>query len=139
MPHGWLRNARLYWQRHEVARRYDLSPRWVRLLTDIGIETAHWSSLGSPKAPDTEIMSYARERGYVVLTHDLDFSALLAATSGQKPSVVQIRTNDLDPEKIGKQVVAALLQMASDLELGALLTIDPKRTRVRLLPLPSRT
>lgn len=84
-------------------------------------------------------MSYASEHGYVVLTHDLDFSALLAATRGQKPSVVQIRTNDLDIDKIGNQVIAALLQMTSDLELGALLTIDPKRTRARLLPLPSRT
>lgn len=27
-------------------------------------------------------MAYAAERDYVVLTHDLDFSAILAATSG---------------------------------------------------------
>jgi predicted nuclease of predicted toxin-antitoxin system len=75
----------------------------------------------------------------VVLTHDLDFSAILAATQGEKPSVAQIRTDDLNLTKIGKQVIAALLQTKSDLEDGALLTIDPKRTRLRLLPLPSRT
>ena len=79
----------------------NLSPRWVSSLTDVGIEAAHWSTLGSANASDSEIMSYASEHGYVVLTHDLDFSALLAATRGQKPSVVQIRTNDLDITRLG--------------------------------------
>jgi hypothetical protein len=31
-------------------------------------------------APDVEIMAYAAKYDYVVLTHDLDFSAILAAT-----------------------------------------------------------
>jgi predicted nuclease of predicted toxin-antitoxin system len=74
----------------------------------------------------------------VVLTHDLDFSAILAATNGEKPSVVQIRADDVSPDAIGSQVVTALLQMATELEAGALLTIDPNRTRLRVLPLPSR-
>jgi len=37
--------------------------------------------------------------------------------------------------KIGMQVVAALRQMADALAEGALLTIGPQRTRVRVLPL----
>jgi predicted nuclease of predicted toxin-antitoxin system len=117
----------------------NLSPRWITLLADAGIEARHWSTLGPANAPDAEIMTYARANDYVVLTHDLDFSAILAATHGEKPSVVQIRTDDLNLNEIGEQVVAALLQMTSDLEEGALLTIDPKRTRLRLLPLPSRS
>ncbi len=68
------------------------------------------------------------------LSH-LDFGAILAATHGKKPSVVQIRAEDVSPEVIGAHVVAALRQMESDLDEGALLTIDPGRTRVRLLPL----
>jgi len=43
-----------------------------------------------------------------VLTHDLDFSAILAATHGEKPSVVQIRAEDVSPDVIGKQVIIAL-------------------------------
>jgi predicted nuclease of predicted toxin-antitoxin system len=69
----------------------NLSPRWVGLLEDAGIKAAHWSTLGEKNAPDTEIMAYARVNSYVVLTHDLDFSAILAATHGEKPSVVQIQ------------------------------------------------
>jgi predicted nuclease of predicted toxin-antitoxin system len=117
----------------------NLSPRWVTLLAGAGIEAVHWSTLGQANAPDAEIMAYAGANGYVVLTHDLDFSAILAATHGEKPSVVQIRTDDLNLGEVGKQVIAALLQTTSDLEEGALLTIDPKRTRLRLLPLPSRS
>jgi predicted nuclease of predicted toxin-antitoxin system len=83
-------------------------------------------------------MAYAKTRGHVVLTHDLDFSAILAATHGEKPSVVQIRADDVGLEAIGKQVVSALLQMASELEEGALLTIEPNRTRLRLLPFHSK-
>ena len=80
-------------------------------------------------------MTYANTNDYVVLTHDLDFSAILAATQGEKPSVVQIRAEDVSPDMIGTQVIAALRQMASELDEGALLTIDPDRTRLRVLPL----
>ena len=113
----------------------NLSPRWIGVLADASIKAAHWSTLGANNAPDSEIMAYARANDYVVLTHDLDFSAILAATRGEKPSVVQIRAEDVSPDMIGKQVVTALRQMASELEEGALLTVDPSRTRLRLLPL----
>lgn len=117
----------------------NLSPRWIDLLVDAGIEAAHWSTLGKNNAPDSEIMAYANANDYVVLTHDLDFSAILAATHGKKPSVVQIRAEDVSPDVIGLQVIAALRQMASELEDGALLTVDPNRTRMRLLPFQLRT
>ena len=116
----------------------NLSPRWVKVMTDAGIEAAHWSTLGAKNAPDPEIMTYAGVHDYVVLTHDLDFGAILAATHGEKPSVVQIRADDVSPHVIGKQVIAALRQMATELEEGALLTIDSNRTRLRVLPLRPR-
>jgi predicted nuclease of predicted toxin-antitoxin system len=116
----------------------NLSPRWVSVLAGVGIEAAHWSTLGAKNAPDSEIMAYASANNYVVLTHDLDFSTILAASHGEKPSVVQIRAEDVSPDVIGKPVIAALRQMADELEEGALLTIDPVRTRLRVLPLQWR-
>lgn len=116
----------------------NLSPRWVGMLSEAGIEAVHWSTLGANNAPDSEIMAYANSHDYVALTHDLDFSAILAATHGEKPSVVQIRAEDVNPDVIGKQVIAALRQMASELKEGALLTVDPDRMRLRVLPLQSR-
>ena len=68
----------------------NLSKRWIALLANAGLEARHWSVLGKVDAPDTEIMAYPKAHDYVVLTHDLDFSAILAVTHGEKPSVVQI-------------------------------------------------
>ena len=116
----------------------NLSPRWISALTHAGIDAKHWSSLGQANAPDLEIMTYASANDYVVLTHDLDFSAILAATHGQKPSVVQIRAEDVSPSVIGAKVIAALRQMTDELEQGALVTVDPNRTRLRILPLQLR-
>ena len=116
----------------------NLSPRWIRLLNNSGVDAVHWSMVGKSNAPDAEIMAYAIMNNCIVLTHDLDFSAILAVTHGEKPSVVQIRADNVSPDVIGMQVVAALRQMESELEDGALLTIDPNRTRLNLLPLRRR-
>jgi predicted nuclease of predicted toxin-antitoxin system len=116
----------------------NLSPRWIEALTGAGFEAAHWSTLGAGNASDSEIMAYARANNCVVLTHDLDFGAILAATQGEKPSVVQIRAEDVSPGAISQPVIIALRQLSFELEQGALLTIDPIRTRLRLLPLQSK-
>lgn len=116
----------------------NLSPRWIPVLLAEGFAAEHWSDLGPAEAPDTDLMAHARARGLVVLTHDLDFGTILAATGGDGPSVVQIRAADVRPEAIAGQVIAALRQFAADLAGGALLTVDTSRTRVRLLPLRPR-
>lgn len=113
----------------------NLSPRWTGVLGEQGMLATHWSEVGRAHATDAEIMAYAAANDYVVLTHDLDFSAILAATHGEKPSVVQLRAGDVSPNKIGPRVIAALRQMEPELQEGALLTVDPIRMRLRLLPL----
>jgi predicted nuclease of predicted toxin-antitoxin system len=113
----------------------NLSPRWVEWLSSAGFASAHWSTVGMPTARDAEIMEYAARNDYVVLTHDLDFGSILATTGGGKPSVVQIRSEDLRPESIGQVMITALKQMHLELEAGALVTVHPNRTRLNLLPL----
>jgi len=114
----------------------NLAPRFVDLLTEAGWEAVHWSAVGKANAPDSEIMAYAADHEYVVVTFDMDFSAILAATHGKKPSVVQIRSEDVSVQAIGLHLVKALLHTKAELEAGALVTVGPGRTRVRLLPLP---
>lgn len=116
----------------------NLSPEWVDRLADAGIDAVHWVAVGVPDAADADIMRRARDEDRIVPTHDLDFGAILAATNGTKPSVVQIRADDVRPAAIGEVVVRMLLSFQQDLREGALITIEPGRTRSRLLPLRDR-
>ena len=113
----------------------NLPPRWIQFFAKAGWEARHWSQVGAPTASDREIMAWARENGYIVFTHDLDFSALLAATQREGPSVIQIRTQNILPEAIGTLVISALKKYQGELEQGAIMTIEPQRARMRILPL----
>jgi predicted nuclease of predicted toxin-antitoxin system len=113
----------------------NLSPAWVDVLKAEGWETVHWHEVGEPNAPDAEIMVWARDRGYYVVTNDLDFSAILAATRAEGPSVVQIRAQDLAPATLAPTLVTVLRQYAANLASGAILTLDARGSRVRALPL----
>jgi predicted nuclease of predicted toxin-antitoxin system len=113
----------------------NLSPKWVGFLADHGFEAVHWSAVGLANASDPELMAFATAGNYVILTHDLDFGAILAATGGAGPSVVQIRAEDLAIEAIGAEIVTALRQAEDALASGALVTVDPKRARITLLPI----
>ena len=73
----------------------NLSPSWVDRLAGHGFEAVHWFTIGAATAPDVEILAWANQHEFVLITNDLDFSAILAASAGASPSVVQIRTQDL--------------------------------------------
>lgn len=113
----------------------NLSPTWVENLTREGWEAAHWSSLGDPRCTDAEIMHFAKDHNWVVFTHDLDFGALLAHTRAGKPSVLQVRARDVTPGRLAALVNRVLRQFSSQLEAGALVSVDEAGQRVRLLPL----
>ena len=113
----------------------NLPPSWVGFLEREGFEAVHWSSVGELTATDVAIMTWARTSGYVVFTHDLDFSALLAVTQATGPSVIQLRTHDVLPDAIGDDVARVLRAHAAALEQGAIVSIDKLTSRVRVLPI----
>jgi predicted nuclease of predicted toxin-antitoxin system len=112
-----------------------LSPDWVYFLVGHGFQAIHWSKVGRASAPDREIFEYALRNGFAVFTHDLDFGTLLALDKTSGPSVLQIRSQDVLPVAIGELVLRAITATYSHLEAGALVTIDPARHRIRLLPI----
>ena len=113
----------------------NLSPDWVSVLKDAGFGSTHWSSVGDPTASDETIMDYARAHEFVVFTHDLDFGAILAATHADAPSVLQVRTQDVDPASLSKVVVPVLRRYQKHLQSGALISLDESTQRVRILPI----
>lgn len=112
----------------------NLSPKWVEVLTSADHKCVHWSEVGSANASDREILLWARSKRFVVFTHDLDFGAILAATDADSPSVLQLRTQDVSPQRIGESVISAFKQFEETLIKGALVSIDEKRARARILP-----
>ncbi len=114
----------------------NLTPRWVPYLISAGHESAHWSELGPGDAPDDAICDFARLHGFVLITNDLDFPRILAHTREAKPSVVLLRGEPLIPELRGPSLLNAIAESQTELEFGAVLTVDwSDRVRARLLPL----
>jgi predicted nuclease of predicted toxin-antitoxin system len=113
----------------------NLSPSWVDRLARHGFQAVHWSTIGAATAPDSEILTWATEHGFVHITNDLDFSSILAASAEAMPSVVQIRTQDLLSDVVVSIVADAPDAHRQNIERGALLSIDEAGTRVRVLPL----
>ena len=69
---------------------HNLSPRLVRLLSDVYPEVAHVHDLGMDTASDTEVWSYAREHGYAIVSKDADFHQR-SLLFGAPPKVVWLR------------------------------------------------
>jgi len=113
----------------------NLPPRWAGFLASHRIDAIHWSDVGALTAPDSEVLDWARERDYVVLTHDLNFGVLLSEAREAGPSVVQVRTQDFTPEAIGLLVVSAVRDHEAVLKDGAIVTIQLHASRVRVLPI----
>ncbi len=113
----------------------NIPPTWVSVFEAAGYEAVHWSTVGNIKAKDSTIMAWAVSNGYMVFTHDLDFGTLLAISEAETPSVIQVRTQDVFPDKLGKIVLNALKQFQSELETGALVTVNEAQAKARILPI----
>lgn len=115
----------------------NLPPSWEDALGNSDVEAIHWSRVGPLDAKDREIMQWAKEHEHVVFTHDLDFSAILAATQADRPSVIQIRTSNVLPATLEPHVSRALRRYRQVLAEGAIVSVDLSRSRARILPLSS--
>ncbi len=113
----------------------NLSPSWVDVLHEAGHKAVHWSTVGNAKDSDQTILLWARNHGYLVFTHDLDFGAILAATQTDSPSVIQIRTWDVSPENCKSLVLETIDEFSHVIGQGALISVDIKHRRVRILPI----
>ena len=112
----------------------NLSPRWCAIFERNGIDVIHWFSIGKGNETDEELFNYARQNGYVIFTHDLDFGILLAQSSEKGPSVIQVRTNDTFPEHLGRLIIETIGKYENEIGKGAIITIDKRRSRIRILP-----
>ena len=108
------------------------------LLRAAGIDTVHTGEVGLATTDDESIIQVARQEERIVVTLDADFHALLALSGADKPSVVRIRIEGLRAEPLATLLQALLEERGSELDKGALMTVQPTRIRIRFLPIIPR-
>ena len=112
----------------------NLPPSLVARLALRGIAATHVNERGLGTASDETLVEHARERAEVLVTHDLDFSRILAASGQRSPSVVILRLRVPTPMDLVNAIEATVKRVEADLVAGGLVMVDDSAIRVRLLP-----
>jgi len=86
----------------------NLSPLRVFFLAEKGFAAVHWSTVGQPWAADSDNLRIRRQTTGSFSRTILDFGTLLAALRTRRPSVIQVRTQDVLPSAIGDIVLRAI-------------------------------
>jgi len=85
--------------------------------------------------PDGEILHKARTEGRILLTHDLDFGELLAASGENLPGVIIFRLKDMRAENVSQHLFKILEQQSETLNKGAVCSVTERKIRIRSLPI----
>ena len=116
-----------------------LAPALAALLQQAGHDAIHVRELGLQHADDDVIFERAAAEHRIVVSADADFGTLLAVRSSQQPSVIQFRgEGSRKPDALARTLLANLPQLVDALENGSIVTFEPARVRVRLLPIGPR-
>jgi predicted nuclease of predicted toxin-antitoxin system len=112
-----------------------ISPKSVAYLRELGYDAVHLYEQGLERLSDTDILRKAREEGLVVLTHDLDFGELMAASGAKVPSVVIFRLRNMKPGSVNRHLEALVLRHLDALRKGAIISVAEGQIRMRRLPI----
>lgn len=113
----------------------NISPKTVAALQQRGWDIIRVSELLSVDATDAEILDFARHEEKVVVTQDLDFSALLALGGRDRPSLITLRLSVSDPEIVTQRLLEVLPRIEPVLQEGCAVTVEEVSVRVRKLPI----
>ncbi len=113
----------------------NLAPRVAARLCEAGHDAIHVYDVDLAQATDESIVEYALEHGYVIVSADTDFAAILARLDRAKPSFVLLRhVNEMTPDEHAALLGANLDALADDLHAGAVASFARGTIRVRRLP-----
>lgn len=112
-----------------------ISPRVVDELRRQGYDAVHLAEQGLARLADGEILQKAREESRILLTHDLGFGELLAASGGNLPSVIIFRLKDMRAPNVSRHLFSVIHQQSEALNTGAVLSVTEQKVRTRLLPI----
>jgi predicted nuclease of predicted toxin-antitoxin system len=112
-----------------------ISPLVVEELRQKDHDAVHLADQDLNRLPDGDILQKARRENRVLLTHDLDFGELLAASGGNLPSVIIFRLKDMRAPNVSKHLFSIIKQQSEALNKGAVLSVTEQKVRIRTLPI----
>jgi predicted nuclease of predicted toxin-antitoxin system len=114
-----------------------VSQQVVEWLRTNGHDAVHLRDEGLQRLPNGEIFQKAGREQRIVLTFDLDFGEILAASASQIVSVVLFRLRNTRTDFVIQRLDAVLNQSSAELSQGAIVIVEDGRHRVRKLPIGS--
>lgn len=112
-----------------------IAPRTVQFLRSLGHDVLRVTDLLPATASDETIVARAAQDQRIILTQDLDMTAIIALSRRQYPSLVTLRLSSVRIEFVNTILQRTLPVLEHDLQQGALVTMEDNRVRVRRLPL----
>jgi len=112
-----------------------VSQRTVLWLRQMGHDAVHLREEKLHKLPDEQILEKGLREGRIVLTFDLDFGEIMAKAGSSCPSVIIFRLADGTPMNVNTHLQKVLQDNSDQLAAGAIISVEEKKHRVRLLPI----
>lgn len=113
----------------------NISPLTVEALREQAWDVLRVSEVLPANATDLEILEWARRQGRIVITQDLDFSALVVLGGYRQPSLVTLRLSTASPDIVTRRLLSEVPHLEEALRDGCAVTIDDAAVRLRSLPL----
>ncbi|PIX87329.1 MAG: hypothetical protein COZ31_10960, partial [Nitrospirae bacterium CG_4_10_14_3_um_filter_44_29] len=101
-----------------------ISPLTVNELKKNGYDIIRITDKLPATSSDAAIIQLAYREQAIIITQDLDFSALIAQSGLNWPSVISLRLDNAKPDKITWILNAVLPQIKTELTEGAIISID---------------
>ena len=111
-----------------------VSLRVVQWLRESGHDAVHLRDEGLQRLPNGEIFSKARDERRIILTFDLDFGEIMAASHGRPPGVLLFRLHNTRSDHVIQRLERVLAESSAELETGAIIVVEEGRHRVRRPP-----
>jgi predicted nuclease of predicted toxin-antitoxin system len=112
-----------------------VSLRVVEWLRSSGHDVIHLRDEGLQTLPNGEIFQKALREERIVLTFDLDFGEIVAASGRRSVSVIVFRLRNTRADFVIQRLKGVLGQSTKDMAQGAVVLVEDGRHRVRRLPI----
>jgi len=98
-------------------------------------DAVHLRELNLSRMPDDEIFAKAGRDGRIILTFDLDFGDIAAASGKKIPSVITFRLRNTRTPHVIERLRKVLNDSGEALQKGVIVTVEETRHRIRHLPI----